>query len=187
MKDSMLKQMYAYDPEKRAYAIEISLDDYGDIYNEWDRAQLRHKDINQELRAFLEECSTDIPMRHPIFLKFFLPRGFQDKEKEKAAREGLDRYFGFMVHTHEKEWGRQRRKAWLYMAIAFCFLSAAFLLGDALAGSVFFEVLLEGLFIGGWVFLWNAISTFFIEHTELRQRKRQYRRLLEADKAFFYE
>lgn len=187
MKENMLKQMYTYDRDKSAFVIEVSLDDYGDIYNEWDYAQIKRKDINQELKAFLEECAADISTKYKLILHFHLPKAIIDRKREETARMGLEQYFGFIVHTLEREWTREKRKGLFYMVVSFCLLSSAFLFREVWADELFFEVFNEGLFIGGWVFLWNALSKFFIENSALRQKRRQYRRFLQTEKEFFYE
>ncbi|XPM57997.2 MAG: hypothetical protein EDM05_009505 [Leptolyngbya sp. IPPAS B-1204] len=48
------------------------------------------------------------------------------------------------------------------------------------------SLLAEGIFIGGWVFLWEAVSLFFFTDLELYERYRAYKRLLNAP-VFFRE
>ncbi|MBD2053678.1 hypothetical protein [Leptolyngbya sp. FACHB-60] len=50
--------------------------------------------------------------------------------------------------------------------------------------NVFTAVLTEGLFIGGWVFLWEAVSLFFFSNRDLYNRYRTYRRLRNSEVIF---
>jgi hypothetical protein len=41
---------------------------------------------------------------------------------------------------------------------------------------IIFMTIVEGVNIGGWVFLWEAISTFAFRKRDVRNRKRHYER-----------
>jgi hypothetical protein len=38
---SQIQKQYPFDEERNAYLIEVSLDDYDDVYDEWDPAPLK--------------------------------------------------------------------------------------------------------------------------------------------------
>jgi hypothetical protein len=50
--------------------------------------------------------------------------------------------------------------------------------------NVLTSVLTEGLFIGGWVFLWEAVSLFFFSNRDLYYRYRTFRRLRRSEIIF---
>lgn len=56
----MLEKIYERNPENGNFIIEISLDNYAEIFNEWDHAPFKRKDINPELLNFLEDSIDDI-------------------------------------------------------------------------------------------------------------------------------
>ena len=49
-KKSTLDRLYSYDKKNNAYKIEISLDKYEDIYNEWDPTPFKKRDIEDMTR-----------------------------------------------------------------------------------------------------------------------------------------
>jgi hypothetical protein len=53
-------------------------------------------------------------------------------------------------------------------------------------GNVFLTTLVDIVSIGGWVFLWEAISTFAFKNREAREKYRQYKRLSMAPVRFYY-
>ncbi len=55
--DKTLEKIYERDKATGAYIISVAIDKYTDIFNEWDPAPFRKRDIDQDLRYFLEDCS----------------------------------------------------------------------------------------------------------------------------------
>lgn len=71
--------------------------------------------------------------------------------------------------------------------MAFVFLSAAYTLQDTgISENVLMSILLEGIFIGGWVFLWEAFSLVFIYNQDVRRNLREMRRFSKAQITFKY-
>jgi hypothetical protein len=47
--------------------------------------------------------------------------------------------------------------------------------------------MVEGLFIGGWVFLWEAIALFVFKNRDINLQIRRYERFKEAPIKFAYQ
>ena len=58
---SLLEKIYEQNPHNGNYIIELSLVNYADIFNEWDHAPMRRKDIDPDLLRFLDDSIDDIP------------------------------------------------------------------------------------------------------------------------------
>lgn len=58
--------MYLIDQVSHAYMIEVALDQYTDIFSEWDPAPFKRRDLDSDLKLYLEECSEEIPFKYPI-------------------------------------------------------------------------------------------------------------------------
>ena len=82
MKSEPISTLYERNPVTGNFIIEIALDKYGDVFNEWDHATYRKRDMDPELAFFLEESSAEIPIRYGLDLVFYLPKQEMDKEKE---------------------------------------------------------------------------------------------------------
>ena len=85
-KKSTLDRLYSYDKRNNAYKIEISLDKYEDIYNEWDPTPFKKRDIEEEFIKYVIDSSVDIPMRYNLDLELYLPESMYDEKKEKNAK-----------------------------------------------------------------------------------------------------
>ncbi|NLL14909.1 MAG: hypothetical protein GX267_16015 [Fibrobacter sp.] len=182
--EGIFRELYRFDKKSGAYIIEIALDKYSDIFSEWDPAPFKLRDIDHDLELYLEGCSDDIPYRYPLILSFTIPMGARDEIIEEQARKGLRNGFKFKIYFIRKEIARTNARTLLFMLIGFAFLWAATIFPKQLASSVFPSLLVEGLFIGGWVFLWEAITLALFTTTGLSHSSRVYKRLLNSTIVF---
>jgi len=185
-KKNYLKQIYKMNPDTNAYIIEVSLIDYNEIFNGWDPSPIKRRDLDPELISFLEECDSDIPLEFSLELMFYLPEDQYDKEKEKLSRVGIKNYFDYSVHFIRKELMQIRQKILLYIVMAVAFLSVGYLSGQKAEPGFFTAILIEGLTVGGWVFLWEAFSLFFFARQEVSGRLKRYIRLKNTKISFRY-
>jgi hypothetical protein len=65
MRDKLkaLDQVYDKDSDTDAYVINIVVKRYEDIFNNLDPSPFKRRDLNSNLISFLEDCSSDIPLR----------------------------------------------------------------------------------------------------------------------------
>ena len=184
--DKTLEKIYERDKATGAYIISVAIDKYTDIFNEWDPAPFRKRDIDQDLRYFLEDCSSDIPIKSDVTLTFDVLDEARDSEKETRIKSGLKTYFSFVRNLLERKIKKSYETSLLYVLASFFLLAASFLLRTVTPDGLLFVVTVEGLNIGGWVFLWEAISTFVFKNRDVRSKYLQYRRLSCAPVLFNY-
>lgn len=181
---SQTSQIYRKFEDTDRLMIEVALDNYEDIFNEWDPTPFKRRDIDPDLRTFFEECSDEISLKHDIAIVFFLPKGEIDMEKQEKCVEGLHNFFRFNKYLVEKEMVRSRKNAVKHVLIGIVFLVIAVLFEHQFEKDVLFDILGQGLFIGGWVFAWEAVSTVAFRHSELLYSIREWERFLDAPIAF---
>lgn len=66
----------------------------------------------------------------------------------------------------------------IYVVVSFTFLTLGYITRQHIELGVFTTTLIEGLFIGGWVFLWEAFSLFFFLSQKTHGRSKRYNRFL---------
>ena len=181
-----LERIYERDKETGAFIISIGIEKYPDIFNELDSAPWRRRDIDQDLRVFLEESSTDILLKYDIILKFNISKEKQDPQKEERIKLGLRTYFSFERNALQKKIHSSYEKSALYALVSFLLLFTSYSLQAQININIFLTTLLGGVSIGGWVFLWEAISTFAFKSRDIREKHRQYKRLSIAPIRFNY-
>ncbi len=183
-KEDYLKRIYKTNPETNAFVLEVSLDDFSEIFNGWDPSPVKRRDMDPDLVGFLEECASDIPLEFPLELQFYVPKDKYDQDRESLSREGIKNNFDFTVHFIRKELQELRRKILIYAIASLAFLSVGYISRQHVGPNLFTTILIEGLSIGGWVFLWEVFSLIFFSGQEVYGRLRRYKRFQETKITF---
>jgi hypothetical protein len=184
--DKSLEKIYERDKATAAFIISIAIDRYVDVFNELDSAPWRRRDLDHDLRVFLEESSSDIPSRYDIILQFSVSKETREAEKEEKLKLGLRTYFLFVKNTLERDLQGAYQKSILYVLASFLLLFVSFSFQIIASGNTLLTTLVNGVNIVGWVFLWEAISTFAFTSRQAREKFRNYKRLSQAEMRFNY-
>jgi hypothetical protein len=178
------EQIYEKDPATNGFIISTVLGKYADIFNELDPAPFRKRDLDIDLRAYLEECSLDIPLENEIILQFNVANDAHDAEKEERIKAGLITYFTFVRNELKTKIRKSREKSAVYTLASFLLLATSYSLRTSVAGGTVLTTLFEGINIVGWVFLWEAISTLLFKNRHIRQRFSHYKRFSDSPIVF---
>jgi hypothetical protein len=184
LKDEFFTEIYAIDKANNAYMIEAALDQYTDIFSEWDPAPFKRRELDPDLRLYMEGSSDEIPFRYPIELCFTLPAGKRDEAMEHEVRQGLKNSISFQLYLLKKEVKLTNARTLRYIIAGFGTLWVARVLSEVSETNTVFAVFTDGLFIGGWVFLWEAVSLFFFSNRDLYQQYRTYQRFRQSPVIF---
>ena len=179
--------MYEQDPVTNAFIIAASLEKYSDLFNMLDPSPLRKRDLNRDLRAYLEDCSSDISLKQDIILQFNLRKETRDEMKEEKIRQGLRTYFSFAASLLSSEVQRSYEQGAVYAGLSLIFLFVSYFLNSAIVGNLLLTTLIAGISIIGWVFLWEAISTFTFRKRDVKTMIRHYKRFVRAQVRFSYD
>lgn len=182
-----LNQIYSYMDEDKCYLVQISLDSYDELFNAWDAAPLKRKDLEPDLLDFIEQVGNDLPISENVKLCFQLPLSEKDDKKEEISTEAIYHNFTMIRHFINKELSKNNRKIMAYLTLGIIFLSASYFIQNLVSIEFPFSILFEGFFIGGWVMFWEAFSLFFFIGSELRRRRRRYIRYSKSKIEFQYK
>jgi hypothetical protein len=181
-----LTEMYPYDPESHTFTIPISIEGYDEIYNQLDPSPVPYRDLAPNFVDYLNQCSTEIPTRYPLLISLGIRGDVHDPSDEKDCRNSLMTYYKHEVLREKSEIQRRRVDAAKYLAISF-FCLAAYIAFDRIETSSFFLGLLhEAVLIGGWLFMWEAITVSLIEVDKYVQAKKKFERLVRTKINFSY-
>lgn len=182
--DQLFNQIYKIDAATDCYMIEIGLDQYADIFSEWDPAPFKRRDLDPDLKVYLEGSSEELPLRYPVELCFVIPSGIWNAQAEAETREGLKNSFIFKLYLLRKQIRKTNTQMLQLVLIGFVLLGIATTFSERVADAFLPSILVEGLFISGWVFLWEAVYLFFFTNRELYHHYRTYKRLQRAPVLF---
>ena len=182
-----LINIYNINPKTSAYMIEVSLDDYAELFNGWDTSPLRRRDLEPEFLDFLEQCGSEVPIKNKIELYLYLPERLKDEEKEKRSKTGIINNFKVVLFLINKNLKKMYRQIVTNIILSSMFLIAAYFFKNVvMVDGIFSTIFVEGLYIGGWVLLWEAFSVFFFDSYETRQRRKIFLRFLNMKIHFKY-
>lgn len=185
-KTELLDKIYDHNLKSNVFNIKISIDKYTDIFNNLDPSPMKSRDINQELLMYLIDSSDDIPLKYKLKLVIIGPKKIKNTDKEKKVRDGLQIYFNLYILTLKKKVNTAYQKSIKYFLIFILFISISYYFEPILSTNVATQTLAEGLFIGGWVFLWEAMDLLFFSNKETITEEKKYKRLGEAKIKFQY-
>lgn len=186
MKSEPIGSLYERNPVTGNFIIEIALDKYGDVFNEWDHATYRKRDMDPELAFFLEESSAEIPIRYGLDLVFYLPKQEMDKEKESLISTVVKNYYKFYAGVERRTLAKAYQRMLNHILTAVALLSSTYLL-NIWQHNFALAIVAEGLTVGSWFFMWEAISFFIFERSDNLARIRTYERLSAAIIKFRYD
>ncbi|MDP2684841.1 MAG: hypothetical protein Q8P20_07445 [bacterium] len=161
--------------------ININVDYYREIYNEWDFSPLNNSDLDDDLFEYLEESASEIPKKHKIRIIFHIPPSIQDTEKEKKGIEGMRNYFNYYIKKYNYKLKLEKRNSVAYGIFGLFLLFIGSLLERIIPEVIFADFLIEGFFIGGWVLFWELFSTLFFRQGKINERISNFKRLFNAD------
>ncbi len=184
MNKNYLKKIYKYDDTKKCYLIEISLDYYLELFNDWDAAHIKRKELHPELVEYLETVAEDIPLKEKLEIVFVMPDTVKNTDTEQISKQVFNNYFNFMIHLNQRNLRKMLKQAIYYIITGFTFVTLGYLLQKYQALSI--EIFSEGLFIGGWVFMWEAISLLFFKSGSIRRINKAYLRFIESEITYQY-
>ncbi len=182
-----ITNIYRKNDLTNAQIVEVSLEDYDELFNGWDASLLKRKELEPELMDYLLASSREIPFNENLELEFYVPSSKKNSEKELRSLEGIKYNFKVGLHFVQQALSANTRKILTYIAISIGFLLLAYLLPTVSDLGIMFSILMEGLFIGGWVMLWEAFSLFFFASHELRVKRKHLIRLLESELSIIYQ
>ena len=145
-----LDDLYIKDEEPKTYIIQVAIDNYTDIFNDLDPTPFEVRDLDPNLRHYIYDCSTDIPLNYDLKIQFKLPKNHSDCEKEIKIVRGIHKYYSYLTDTSKDYNKNKLKKNVLNILIATFLLFVSFLLKTVISDNIVLLVLLEGLYIGGW-------------------------------------
>jgi hypothetical protein len=183
----MYDNLYPKNPKTGNRMIEISLVNYNDFFHEWDNSIFKKRDVHPELTEFLDQCSEEIPLKEKMEIILSLQNETKNLDKENTLKESYKNYYSLYYKIENRKMKGLYKSTIILIVIGFCFMLSSIMLTDQLPESVLSEVLVEGLTIGAWVFIWEALHFMVFERRELFLRRKELKRFLKTPLFFKYK
>lgn len=184
-KVSLIQRQYKYEKENNAFLIEISLDDYDDVYDEWDPAPFKKRFIEESFDEFIVSSAEDIPLKYKLNIVLYLPEIKKDINKEAAVESAYKNYYAYIIEKVKKSRLKFNKMNISHLLLSILLLSCGYFFKMELE-NIFLNVFREGILIGGWVFLWEFFTNVFIKRRELNAEYKSYIRIYQSEIRFIY-
>ncbi len=185
-KNNLLEKLYEVDRESGNLIINVKIKSYNDIFNDLDPAPFRKRDLDQDLVAYLDECSLDIPLKRGIITQFVGKKEMKDEDKEGRIIKGFRNYYDFLCLYVNRQIKNTYKKSIFYFFTSIFFLIFSYYFPQSNINIFLSKLAKEGLNIGGWVFLWEAIVLVGFSIRELKIERKRYERLAKSSVKFLY-
>lgn len=179
---SFIQSYYQNDKNNNGFIIEIALDSYSDIFNDFDPSPFKKRDLNPDLFEYLDDCSTDIPLKYPLVIQFNIPRTVHESTKEVRIKDGFKSYYSFLSFSAEKEYHNLIKQNILNFMISIFLLVIGITL--EFYSNLVISTISNIILIGGWVFLWQAITMIVFEKKSFKEKYLKYKRFRNAPVIF---
>ncbi len=165
--------------ENGAFQIRVALDKYEDIYDDWDPAPFRRRDIEENFIEYIWESALDIPIREKIIVLFLMNAEVRNAKKEEQLTRALNNHFTYLLRKSERAYLMEQAESLRYFILGIILVVLAY---SDFFGSVnlWVKIFEEGVTVGAWVLLWEAFSNLFIECRSIRQEQKIIKRFLQT-------
>jgi hypothetical protein len=178
--------VYRHSLDDKTFFIDIDLDYYRELYNEWDFSPSNNRDLDEDLLEYLSDCCEDIPWKYKLAIIFNLPVAVREEDKEQRATDSIRSFIRYLIRREYASGRKKLRKVAIYALVGVFLFAGAYLLEPYRNVAVPFNILSEGLVVGAWVSFWEVFSVAFFGLSESWQRLSVLGRLLESEIIYNY-
>ena len=183
----ILGEIYPFDPHTRTFTIPARLGQYADFFNPMDPSPAPARDLSLDLVEYLNQCSDEIPGKYPLTVSIEIQNEPQAARQEQECLESLRSFYQHAIFVTQANIRRKRRQALKYLLVSFTCLAIYIISEQWNLSTFFWNLLREAVLIGGWVFMWEAVTLNFIEMDSHIQEIKKYRRLINAQIRFSHD
>ena len=178
------QEVYRVDENSGRVIIDVALERYLDYFHEWDNSNFKRRDLHPDLAEFLDVCSREIPLHKKLKLVFAIKLREEDPQKEIVITKSYHHYYVAHLNYVDREIRRKLRFSALVALIAIFIIATYYSISSPTSSIFGYRVLREGIFIGGWVFMWEAFHIIAFQTLDPLRRRRELKRFLEAELIF---
>ena len=127
------------------------------------------------------------PGENGIDVCFYLSDQVRDEERERQIISWFRTFYGFYVELERKKIREILTKSLVCLFASLLFFFSSYLGEQIVNNSLLLKILSETIVVGGWVFLWEAISSLTFDRTKINHLIKNYNRFAQAAISFRYK
>lgn len=165
-------------------AIQIALDDYTDIFSDFDLSPYNKRLFSEDFLNEMQRRYTQTP-KGDIEVRFTLPAVKRDSKVEALIKRRLKQHFSSRIKDVDKEIGKLRKRGMIYIVAGFLLLALELFIYDIEALPV--QLLSVLIVPAGWFGMYSGLEHLLDYPSELVDEKRFYERFNKAKYIFISE
>lgn len=182
-----LDELFRFEEETNSYIIDISVDHYESLYSTLDFSPFKNRDLDDEFIIYLEDSVEDIPFKYNFLLNINVLQDVYDQVKEAKGRKEIKHYFLYLHKKKKREICEVYRSAMGNFILGVLFIFAVSIIKKNISVThLIWEIIIEGFYVGGWVFLWEFFSLLFLDSSKGKRKLKQYKRILDSKISYTY-
>src|SRR5574344_971981 len=180
MKDYILNR---YDKDQNGnLIIKIFTSKIEDLYEDYDKkSSFIKKDLKYKLEEYLFESVDEIG-NTPFVLQF----NFEEKstiESVKRLQSSINEYFSYLIFLEKKSMKESLKNSIIFFIIGFFLVTLSFILSEE--ENLAIKIVSEGVMIGGWVALWEALAIVLVNWLPLNKNLKIYKKIANSKVEIF--
>ena len=187
VKLSELTKIYNYDETGNSFIVKVQLEDYRDVYSDWDFSPFLNRDLDDDLTEYLLECSYEINYKYNLLIELHILHQQYNPKREERTRIGMVNYFGYQLKKLKNRKMRVFKDTIFFLVFGSILLLSGGYIDTNFDTSIWLKLLSEGFYIGGWVMLWEMFSHCFFDMSKVNGKMKHFKRLKESEITFIYE
>jgi hypothetical protein len=164
--------------------IELELNSLMQIFNSFDPAPFREKELDPEAEEYIYNTVGEFPLKKPLEIIIYISSSEFDEETEHTLKEAIRNHFSYKKVLTSIELRRlfQRGRRDMEIAIVFLFLCLLIIrILSTFEQGLINNMFSEGLTIIGWVAMWEPGYVFLYGWWPIVQKRNIYRKILSMD------
>ena len=153
-----------------------------DLYEDYDqKSSFIKKDLKEKLEEYLFESVDEIE-NAPFILQFH----FEDSisiDSSKRLQSSINEYFSYLQFLEKKSMKESLKNSIIFFIIGFFLVALSFMLSEE--ENLAIKIVSEGIMIGGWVALWEALAIVLVNWLPLNKNLKIYKKIANSKVEIF--
>ncbi len=164
-------------------SIELKLKTPRQLFDERDPAPFRERDLDDDAARYIVNSYKEVTDHHDVKLSLYFETLGEFMENPSQIEKAISAFFSFEADAKRRELKDIFRKGFISLIIGLAFLTTCTWFAHSLdnQNDLFRSMLHEGLFIMGWVAMWQPISIFLYEWWPIREAETIFKRIADLE------
>ena len=177
----LLKKRYRREDEK--ILVEVKLDNPKYLFDRKDPSPIKDRDLNEDVAEYIVSSIREIPQRYITKLCIYFKQGDNGLYSAERIKSAISNYFLFEAFETQKRFKQTLKLGLRSLLIGLSFLFLCIYMSKLFHNSaeLFWNLVIEGLTVLGWVSMWYPINIFLYDLWPIRTQLKSHLRISEME------